>query len=127
MTVFRKKIRDGEITRTQALEGIPIKSEHVRETRLESGEVLLTFSVRSRPWMAGIVRYLGGSSDGAVTRKLQLDELGTAVWDRIDGRRSVRRMVKEFAGEHQLHPREAEVAVTRFLRDLGKRGLIGLR
>lgn len=127
MTVFRKKTRGAEITRTQALESIPIKSEHVQETHLENGEVLLTFQERSRRWMAGIVRYLGGSPDGAVTRKLQLDELGTSVWGRIDGKRSVRQMVKEFAGEHQLHPKEAEVAVTRFLRDLGKRGLIGLR
>ncbi|MBW2192152.1 MAG: PqqD family protein [Deltaproteobacteria bacterium] len=127
MRVFKKKRGGTEITRAQALNSIPVKSEHVRESRLENGDALLTYPVRTKPWMAGIVRFLGGSSEGVVTKKLQLDALGTAVWERIDGRRSVRRMVREFIGEHQLHPKEAEVAVTRFLRDLGKRGLIGLK
>ena len=127
MKIFKRKSRGAEITRSQALNSIPIKSSHVSESRLESGEAFLTFPVRTKPWMAGIVKRLGGSFNGTVMKKLQLDELGTAVWDRIDGKCSVRRMVEEFASEHQLHPKEAEVAVTQFLRDLGKRGLIGLK
>ena len=127
MRVFKRKRAGSEITRAQALNSIPVKSEHVRESQLENGDALLTFPVRTKPWMAGVVRLLGGSSEGVVTKKLQLDALGTAVWERIDGKRSVRRMVREFTDEHQLHPKEAEVAVTRFLRDLGKRGLIGLK
>ena len=127
MKIFRRKNKGAEITRSQALDSIPIKSEHVSEARLERGEALLSFPVRTKPWMAGIVKRLGGSFNGTVTKKLQLDALGTAVWDRIDGRCSARRMVEKFASEHQLHPKEAEVAVTQFLRDLGKRGLIGLR
>lgn len=62
-----------------------------------------------------------------VPKKLQLDALGTEVWDLIDGRRSVRKIIQRFAETHRLHPREAEVSVTRFLRELGKRGLIGLQ
>ncbi|MFC1516403.1 PqqD family protein [Thermodesulfobacteriota bacterium] len=127
MRVFKKKRGGTELTRAQALNSIPVKSEHVIESRLDNGDAFLTFPVRTKPWMAGIARFLGGSSDGVVTKKLQLDSLGTAVWERIDGRRSVRRMVREFADEHQLHSKEAELAVTRFLRDLGKRGLVGLK
>jgi hypothetical protein len=60
-------------------------------------------------------------------KKFQLDELGTAVWNLMDGKRSVRQLVKIFAGTHRLEPREAEVSVTQFIRELGRRGLIGMR
>ena len=59
--------------------------------------------------------------------RLQLDNLGTEVWKMIDGKRTVRDIVDAFAETHQLEGREAEMAVTQFLRDLGKRGLIGLQ
>jgi hypothetical protein len=53
--------------------------------------------------------------------------LGTEVWGLIDGNRSVRRIIEIFAETHQLQIREAEVAVSQFIRLLGQRGLIGLR
>jgi len=40
--------------------------------------------------------------------------------------RSLRRIVAAFAAAHQLEAREAEIAVTQFVRELGRRGLIGL-
>jgi hypothetical protein len=49
------------------------------------------------------------------------------VWNLMDGKRSVRQLVKIFAGTHRLEPREAEVSVTQFIRELGRRGLIGMR
>ncbi len=45
----------------------------------------------------------------------------------LDGRRSLGRIAAAFAEAHQLEPREAEIAVTQFIRDLGRRGLVGLR
>jgi hypothetical protein len=73
------------------------------------------------------MRRLGGSIAGPKTKKLQLDELGTAVWELIDGNQSVQQVIQRFAQKYQLPFREAAVAVTQFLRDLGKRGLIGLQ
>ena len=34
--------------------------------------------------------------------------------------------MKEFSRKYQLHPKEAELSVTLFIRELGKRGIIGL-
>ena len=127
MRFFKKKSEGRELTRAQALKSIPIRSVQVDETRLDNGEVLLTYPVKIKPWFTRIIRTPGGPSERTLTKKLQLDTLGTAVWDRIDGRRSVQRVIQGFAGEHNLHRKEAEVAVTQFLRDLGKRGLIGLK
>jgi len=38
----------------------------------------------------------------------------------------VRQLVERFAKTHQLEAREAEVSVAQFIRELGRRGLIGL-
>jgi hypothetical protein len=127
MRAFRRKSRGVQITREEALKSTPVKSAKVKEERLETGEVLLTYPVTIRPWIGGLIRQFGGDADRVQLKKLHLDELGTAVWDLMDGRRSVRRVIQGFAGKYQLHIKEAEVAVTRFLRELGRRGLIGLK
>lgn len=127
MRAFRRKSRGVQITREEALKSTPVKSAEVKEERLETGEVLLTYPVTIRPWIGGLIRQFGGDADRVQLKKLHLDELGTAVWDLMDGRRSVRRVIQGFAGKYQLHIKEAEVAVTRFLRELGRRGLIGLK
>ncbi len=127
MKVFKKKPKNVNIKRTESLDCKPVKNVHVTETLLENGEVLLTYPVMTRPWFANLIRHLGGPSEKAHTKKLQLDILGTAVWELMDGKLTVRQVIQRFAMKHQLHSREAEVSITLFLRDLGKRGIIGLR
>jgi len=128
MSVFKRKNRARPVmTRTEALDCVPLKNPRIRESRLESGEVLLSYTVKVRPWFSGLVRRLGKEREIVQSKKIQLDELGTTVWDLIDGGRSVRAIVREFSEGYQLENKEAEVSVTSFLRELGKRGLVGLR
>ena len=95
---------------------------------MESGEVLLEYPLTVRPWLAAVAKRLGRSRNEIVQiKKLQLDAMGTAVWDLVDGKRSVRRIVQIFAENHRLENREAEVSVTSFIRQLGQRGLLGLQ
>ncbi|MBW1960756.1 MAG: PqqD family protein [Deltaproteobacteria bacterium] len=122
-----KAFKKPQINRQDALNSKPLKNRDVQESLLETGEVLLSYPVRVRPWAASLIKRFGGSPHGTRNKKLQLDTLGTAVWKLIDGNRSVRDVIRVFSEQHQLHPREAEVAVTQFLRELGKRGLIGLK
>ncbi|MDP2644372.1 MAG: PqqD family protein [Desulfobacterales bacterium] len=129
MKASEKKHPAGTITRNEALQSRPVRNRDVREAYLESGEVVLSYPRQIRPWVAGLMKWTGKmpGKNRITPKKLQLDILGTAVWSLIDGKRSVRRMIDEFARQYQLHPKEAEVAVTRFLHDLGKRGVIGLK
>ena len=127
MKVFRNRPRKGPLSRSQALECRPAKSLHIVETRLENGEVLLEYPLVVRPWIAAVAKRLGGATDRVHTKKLQLDAMGTAVWDLLDGNRSVRRIVRIFAETHRLENKEAEVSVTSFIKQLGQRGLLGLR
>jgi hypothetical protein len=73
-----------------------------------------------------VVKRFGGPDDYVQTKTLELDKLGSSVWDLLDGKRSIRQLIQIFAETHQLQFREAEVAVTQFIRELGRRGLIGL-
>lgn len=114
-------------SREDALECTPVKNNRVEESRLENGELQLSYPVVSRPWLAGFGRWLGRKPKGPYLKKLQLDALGTEVWELLDGGTRVREVIRLFAARHCLQKREAELAVTRFLRELGKRGLIGLR
>lgn len=127
MKVFKKKHKNSGISRTEALQCTPVKTLQVNESHLESGDVLLSYSVAVRPWFSGLNKRFGGPTSGTIPKELQLDALGTEVWYLIDGRRTVRKIIQEFTEKHQLHPREAEVAVTRFLRELGNRGLVGMK
>ena len=127
MKVFRDRHRKSQLTRSQALDCRPTKSLHTSEMRLETGEVLLEYPLTVRPWMAALAKRFGRRTDRVYTKKLQLDALGTAVWDLVDGKRSVRRIVQIFAETHRLEKKEAEVSVTSFLKQLGQRGLLGLR
>lgn len=105
-----------------------MKNRAVTETRLAGGEVLLEFpAAPPRGWAAALARLLGGGRAAPRRGRLELDSLGTAVWDRIDGKRSIAALAAGFAAAHRLDGREAEIAVTQFLRELGRRGLIGLR
>ncbi|MFC1817370.1 PqqD family protein [Thermodesulfobacteriota bacterium] len=125
--MFKPKQSGLLLTRPEAMNCIPVKPIQVDETRLESGEVLLAYPTYVRPWLAKLMRQLGGPADKVRTKKLQLDALGTAVWELLDGKRSVHQVVQQFAAKYSLHPKEAEVAVAQFLRELGRRGLVGLR
>lgn len=127
MRVFKKKGNSPKITRIEALKSTPVRNTKIKEARLETGEVTLSYPATIRPRLAGLFRRLGGEIDRIQVKKLQLDELGTTVWDLIDGNRSVRQIIQEFSKKYQLQSKEAEVSVTQFLRDLGKRGIIGMK
>jgi hypothetical protein len=128
MKVFRKKPVAGHMSRAKALAYKPVKSRHTSETRLETGEVVLEYPLTVRPLIAAVAKRLGRSQDLVQQiKKLQLDVLGTSVWDMVDGSRSVRQIIQIFAETHRLENREAEVSVTRFIRELGQRGLLGLQ
>jgi hypothetical protein len=126
MKVFRKKPAAPHLSRTESLEYAPAKSLQISEIRLETGEVVIEYPLAVRPLIAAVAKRLGGLQGRRQTKKLQLDAMGTFVWDLMDGKRSVRTIIQIFAKTHRLENKEAEVSVTSFIRQLGQRGLLGL-
>lgn len=115
------------ISRTEALGCIPVRNPRVVESRMDSGEMLLSYPETLSPWFSGILRLMKKPSEIRRMRKLQLDILGASVWDLVDEKSSVTDIVASFAKLHRLYPKEAEISVIQFLRELGRRGIIGMK
>ena len=114
-------------SRSEALAYYPVKSSEVLEVKLDTGEIVLTYPLILRPWFLNLARRMGLRSKEGLTRKLQLDAMGSLTWTLLDGKRTVQDLVNYVRRHYRLNTREAEVALTGFLRELGKRGLIGFR
>jgi len=110
-----------------ALTAIPVQNREITTQVSASGHIRIRYPVTVRPWIAKLVQRFKGSSPQMRFRKLELDSIGTDVWRMIDGKRTVQEIIDEFAQFHQLPKAESESAITQFLRDLGQRGLIGMR
>ena len=112
--------------RRKALNRAPQKNTAVEEQELSNGCVRLIYPIEPHPRMLALITLMGRTPT-LRERKLELDEMGTMVWKMIDGRTTVRDLIDAFAARYQTHPRETEVAMTSFIRSLGKKGLIGLK
>ena len=57
-------------------------------------------------------------------RRIELDAIGSTVLEVCDGKRTIERIIEEFARKETLTFREAQLAVTAFLRQLLERRMI---
>jgi hypothetical protein len=60
-------------------------------------------------------------------RKLELDEIGSDVWEMCDGTNSVESLTKAICTKYRLNRRQSETSVTAYLRMLAERRLIALK
>ena len=126
MGLFRKTRRPPPLSRDEALSCIPVKSEAIKAFRTDKDVVRLSYPLVVKPWIAELARRFGSTPEAPPARQLELDELGSLTWDLIDGHRTVSDIIRQFNRQTKVHPKEAEAAVTRFLRELGRRGIIGM-
>lgn len=70
-------------------------------------------------------KLLGSIFAVPLSKKVSLDEIGSFVWQLCDGEHTVRDMATLLAKKYKLNKREAIMSLSVFLRNLGKRGLIG--
>jgi hypothetical protein len=112
--------------RSRALACTPIRNPEVEEQKI-SGGILLRYPVEVKPWFQSIFKRLSNRDSNIIMRRLELDALGSSVWEMVDGRQTVAEIAEQFRIDHQLGTREAELSVTGFLKDLGKRSLIAMK
>ncbi|MFV0439171.1 MAG: PqqD family protein [Desulfopila sp.] len=115
------------INRAEALACIPEITSAVTWRTLESGEILIEYPLVLKPLLKAIFNRFNRENTKNLSRKLQLDTLGSQVWLFIDGHNDVADIIELFAQSSAITVQEAEQAVTTFLRELGRRGLIILR
>jgi len=113
--------------RSQALDMVPVRNRAVEEEPAGEGLVRLAYPLAVKPWFGRMADAVGLWDGRPMTKRVELDELGSFVWDLIDGSRSVRDIARAFTDRYQVQPREAELSVTAFIRTIGRRGIIGLK
>ena len=105
------------------LRAVPYRNEMMGVTRRSNGGLLASIPMK-RPRF--LVPPLSWILPYSTHRRVELDAMGAEVLDLCDGKRNVERIIEEFAGSHKLTFREAQLAVTQFLRQLTRRGLTAI-
>lgn len=110
----------GSLTREQILHIWPVRNPALKTYFSEDG--LVTFELpRRKDWMGKLLGFLFSVPEA---KPVQLDEVGTFVWNLCDGDHTVGDIVAALTVEYKLNRREAEVSLTQYLQQLAKRGII---
>ncbi|GAB7023864.1 PqqD family protein [Salidesulfovibrio brasiliensis] len=128
MAFFRRKTRPKpEFDRERAMGMIPVRNHGVRQETTADGQVQLAYEAMVRPWFAGPAEKLGLWDGKPMTKRVELDAMGRFVWERVDGKHSVRAIAEAFCERYGVLQEEAELSVASFMRMLGERGIIAIR
>jgi hypothetical protein len=112
------------MTREDSLAAVPIVNPTVKAARSASG--LITLHVPRREDNLGRILITVFRVSPDVTKKVQLDEMGSFVWELCDGKNDVRAMVERLRERYHLEWKEAEVSLAAFMRSLMKKRLVAL-
>jgi hypothetical protein len=107
------------LSRDSALGAAPVTFPPIR-TEQKEGKLYVTVAFARPRWQ----QWLGGEE--TCERSFGLDAFGQEIYHACDGQQSVRDIIDSFAAKHHLHPAEAELNVTTFLKTLISKGLIGI-
>jgi len=110
------------LTREQSLESVPVRNQAIEAEETEDGEVRLVIPLRQTWW----ARLLSRLFYVPKTRRIALDEVGSFVWGLCDGKHNVRQIIQALCQRYRLHRKEAEVSVVAYLRQLARKGIIGI-
>ena len=125
-TKQKKQQETQPLSLQKAMACVPVRNQLVEESYRTNKTVTLSYPLRMRPMFSKLTAAFGHEPP-VQKKRLELDELGTFCWKLINDRRSVQRISTKLADAYKLHPEEARMAVSEFVRQLGKRGLIGLK
>lgn len=127
MSWFKKKEPMPTISRAEALNMVPVRNNEVSEKIVSGDLVQLSYPLAVKPWFGRLAEKVGMWDERPMVKHLELDEMGTFVWRLINGEHSVRQIAAEFTSHYEVQMREAELSVTAFIKEIGQRGIIGLK
>lgn len=116
------KGRKPSISREESLKGVPVVPGYVESEEGPNGERLV-LAPRRPPFGETVQKWIGTEPEPL---RIMLDTLGNSVWRKIDGKRNVAEIVALFAKERDIHKRDAEASVVKFLNMLMERGLVSV-
>lgn len=124
--LFKRKAKKG-LSREEFLQLKPIKNPLLEWNKSPKGEVVITIRPPEKADKGKWGRFLSKLSPTPPKEKrVNLDKIGSFVWERCDGKHCVAEIVQGLCKEYKITPREAEVSLSKFLQLLAKRKFIGV-
>jgi hypothetical protein len=116
-----KKRPDSQVERSDILKALPLRNQLIEWEVNDNGEVSLVIPQKQKLWVRIVSKIfmLPGK------RVVVLDDVGAYVWKLCDGENSITQIVKQLCGKYRMTRKEAETSLFTFMRQLGKRGIIG--
>ena len=122
---LRKKLarppKPPPLDRRASLATRPVRNTRVKWADKPEG-ILLTITVRS-PTQGTMFSKLFPMP---ATREVQLDEMGSEVWRLCDGEHTTADLLEWMRTRYQFSYKEAELGITKYLKELVKRNLVVL-
>jgi len=118
MRLLRRRPR---VTPEQILGSRPVRNEGVRVEETEEGGLRIVAQRRNDWWIRALTAVLPIPRE----RRIELDAVGKQVWEMCDGEPTLRDIIEMFQERHKLTRMEAEWSLRNYLKDLGKRNLVG--
>jgi len=109
-----------QVDRRQVLRLYPIRNAVVRFEQREDGVYILIVPIQPR----GIFGWFSRIFKLPREHRIELDEIGSAVWALCDGKHAVESIVQRLVQQYTLERREAELSLFAFLNTLARRGFI---
>ena len=104
------------------LRAVPLRNQAVEMQPGGAAEVRIAAVPVTYPrWLAPLARWLGWTAE---KRKYELDGLGLAVYERIDGRRTIEDLMDWLIEEHRLSFFEARALILHYVHQLMSKGLV---
>ena len=117
---FKKKKR--LLSRERFLLSRPVINPMIKTEESEDGAVVLVIPVQR----SGIPNVLSKSLSIPEQKKVQLDEVGSKVWKKIDGKATMSDLSKWMESEFKISQREAEISLNTYFQKLTEKGLVGM-
>jgi len=116
-----KKPPDIGLKRDDILKAIPLRNSTVKWEKNDEGEVSIVIPQMDKLWVKIVTKIFMVPGKRVVV----LDEIGSYVWLQCDGEHTIRDIMNSLSGKYRLTRKESEVSLITYMRDLGKRGMLG--
>lgn len=104
------------------LELRPVRNPALEWSEEDERVILCIRQAESRNWKARLLKFIAPLPP---ERRVALDAIGSDVWNWVDGKNTVGRIAKELGKKYKLEPREAQLSLQQYFKELGRRGYIG--
>jgi Coenzyme PQQ synthesis protein D (PqqD) len=106
----------------EVLRALPVRNIRLDWSEDDAGMVALRIPQRQDRW----VRFLNRIAAAPEHKQVVLDEIGSDVWRMCDGATPVEAIVRALMKKYKLSRREVELSLSLYLKQLAKRGYLGL-